>query len=61
MVKITKKERDYLVNECNVNCGEDGVSRTLKNKYYLCESKRNLGLLNEFRKRHIIYSGIKTK
>lgn len=49
MIKITKKERDYLVNECGIPCGENGISRTLKKKYYLCENRYNLSKLAEFR------------
>ena len=49
MVKITKKERDYLVNVCKVNMGENGILKTLKGKYYLTESKKNINLLNKYR------------
>lgn len=49
MLRITKIERDYLVNECGVNMGEDGISRTLGGTYYMTESKKNMSLLKKYR------------
>lgn len=49
MIKISKTERDYLVNVCKVNMGEEGISRTLGGKYYLTESKKNMEFLTKYR------------
>lgn len=59
MISITKKERNYLVNECGIPCGEEGVYATRKKKYWLTESRYNLPLLNNFRKSIIIESHTK--
>lgn len=52
MIKISKAERDYLLTK-GVRCGENGVASTIgkskKKTYYLCESKRNKELINEYR------------
>ena len=43
MIKIDKKERDWLVNN-GVRVGSEGVSRTYSHykHYYLCENKHNM-------------------
>ena len=50
MIKITKKECDYLNKECGVRFGENGISRTYghTHTYYLCESERNKKLLRRY-------------
>lgn len=50
MIKITKNERDYLVNVCKINMGEGGISKTHSHhpRYYLTESEQNLRALLEF-------------
>ena len=56
MIKISKTERDYLVNVCKVPTGENGVSRTHGKhvRYYLCTSTRNMDLLKKFRESSIV-------
>lgn len=50
MIKITKRECDYLYKECGVHFGENGISRTYghTHTYYLCESERNKKLLRRY-------------
>jgi hypothetical protein len=45
----------YLTKVKNVPHGENGVSRSYSGHkhYWLCESKYNIRLLNEYRKSHI--------
>lgn len=46
----------YLTKEKCVPFGENGVSHTYGHRrtYYLCESKNNLALLNNFRKSRVV-------
>ena len=47
---------EYLTKEKCVPFGENGVSHTYGHRrtYYLCESKNNLALLNNFRKSRVV-------
>ena len=47
---------EYLTKIKNVPFGEDGVSHTYGHKrtYYLCENKRNISLLENYRKSRIV-------
>lgn len=55
MIKITKSERNALVN-MGVKIGENGISRTYtKHKtYYLAELPRNMQKLEKLRKERLI-------
>lgn len=55
MIKIDKKERDWLVNN-GVRIGGEGISRTYSNykHYYLCESKFNMAMHKKYLDTHII-------
>lgn len=55
MIKITKKERDYLISQ-GVVCGTNGISRTYNHNkhWFMCESKHNMALLTNFRESHIV-------
>lgn len=51
MIKITKKEMEYLVNN-KVRYGENGISVTHSNSgktWYMSETKKNVDLLNNYR------------
>lgn len=56
IVLISKEEKEYLVSK-GVRFGTNGISHTVpKSKartYYLCESPRNMKLLNAYRKQMI--------
>lgn len=54
MERISQKERNYLIKECGVPCGEDGVSRSLRNTYYLCMNPTNSKFLNDYRNGKIV-------
>lgn len=50
MIKINKKEKEYLVSN-GVPYGENGVSISgNRRSFYLCESQRNINLLNQYKK-----------
>ena len=55
MIKITKQEAKKLY-ELGVQYGENGISHTHNHKrhYFLCESKKNLNILNKLRKKSIV-------
>lgn len=58
--KINKNEVNYLISK-GINFKENGISknhifRKHRKKYYLCETIRNMKLLNEYRKSIIIKS-----
>lgn len=58
MIKITKAEMEHLQNK-GVRFGDGGMSHTVarhRRTYYLTESRRNLKMLNEYRKGHIVKS-----
>ena len=57
LIKITKQEAKKL-HELGVQYGENGISRTHNHQkhYFLCESKKNLGILNKLRNKSIIYT-----
>ena len=49
---------EYLTKVKGVLFGYEGISRTYSNHrtntYYICENKRNMKLLNEYRKSRIV-------
>lgn len=55
MIKIDKKERDWLVKN-GVCTGNNGISRTYAHykHYYLCESFKNLTLHDKYIAEHTI-------
>lgn len=55
MVKISKKERDYLVSK-GVVCGTNGISKTYNHNthWFLAETKTNMALLNNYRTSRIV-------
>lgn len=54
MIKISSEEAKEL-NKMGVKYGENGISHTYGHhkSYFLCESKKNLNLLNELRQKSI--------
>jgi len=56
IVLITKNEMEYLTKVKGVPFRENGVSHTYGHHrtYYLCENKKNMKLLNEYRKSRIV-------
>lgn len=55
MIKINKKERDWLISK-GVRCGTNGISRTYNHSkhWFLCESVDNMKLINSFRNSNIV-------
>lgn len=58
MINITSQEAKEL-NKLGVQYGEGGISKTHnhhRKSYYLCESRRNMSLLNKMRQKPVIYT-----
>lgn len=58
IVKITKTEAKFLSNS-GVKFKDGGISKTnschrKRHTYYLCENKKNMSLLNQFRRNIVI-------
>jgi hypothetical protein len=55
MIKISNFEAKKL-NELGVNYGENGISHTYGHNrhYFLCESKKNMNMLEQLRQKSII-------
>lgn len=58
IVKITKAEVKFLSNS-GVRFKDGGISKTnschrKRHTYYLCENKKNMSLLNQFRRNIVI-------
>lgn len=51
MIDISKAEMEYLTKVKNVPFGMNGISHCVGSyrKYYLCESSKNMKLINEYR------------
>lgn len=55
MIKITKDEMNYLINN-GVKWGENGISHTYTkyHHYYMTESQKNLRLLKTYRESKLV-------
>lgn len=55
MIKISSKEAKALA-KMGVNYGENGISHTHSHNrhYFLCESKKNISILEKLRKESIL-------
>lgn len=55
MIKISRKEAKALV-KLGVNYGENGISHTHNHNvhYFLCESKKNMSILEKLREESIV-------
>jgi hypothetical protein len=55
LIKITKSEAKEL-NKLGVNYGENGISHTHSHHkhYFLCESRKNMYLIEKLRKKNIL-------
>lgn len=56
MVRISKKEMEYLTKVKGVNFGYNGISHTVarhRRTYYLTESKKNMRYLKQYRNQSV--------
>lgn len=61
LIKISKQEANILNKEFGVNFGAYGIYHTYTRykKYYLCETSKNLKLLNKIRSGYGNIQGVK--